>query len=215
MNRSKRIICKVLLIVGTLTLAGCKLTTPDWGKYRGVSAHPHIDNERITMQQLNTYTDQIEAEAEHLDMSVVSYLHAVNNDKIRRPIMFTIDPVKHYSSSTTTSYDPITAPLYQAYDVQYPGLPQISPVFVTESDAKSYADSNNSSGGRPTGHKYIVREVDYRYEIRHQNDAVNEVVFTSYTLDDSEEYLNTYKTNHTDLVIFDLMDSVVVGVNTP
>ncbi len=127
----------------------------------------------------------------------------------------TINPVEHYSSSNTTSYDPITSPLYQAYDPQYPGLPQISPVFVTELEAFKYASSNNFSGDQQSGHKYIVREVDYRYEVRHQNDAVNDVIFTSLTLEESEKYLNEYKTNHTDLVIFDLMDSVVVGVNTP
>jgi len=120
-----------------------------------------------------------------------------------------------YSSSNTTSYDPITSPLYQAYDPQYPGLPQIAPVFVTELEAFKYASSNNFSGDQTSGHKYIVREVDYRYEVRHQNDAVNDVIFTSLTLEESEKYLNEYKTHHTDLVIFDLMDSVVVGVNTP
>ena len=215
MNRAKQIINKTLSIIGVLFLAGCETSKPDWGKYRGVSAHPHIDNERITLQQLNTHSEQIEAEAAHLDMSVVSYLHAVNNDKIRRPAISTINPVEYYSSSNTTSYNPIVAPLYQAYDPQYPDLPQISPVFVTRADARAYADSNNSSGGTPTGHKYIVREVNYRYEVRHQNDDVNDVIFTSYRLNDSEKYLNTYKANHTDLVIFDLMDSVVVGVNTP
>ena len=110
MNRAKQIINKTLSIIGVLFLAGCETSKPDWGKYRGVSAHPHIDNERITLQQLNTHSEQIEAEAAYLDMSVVSYLHAVNNDKIRRPIISTINPVEYYSSSNTTSYNPIVAP---------------------------------------------------------------------------------------------------------
>ena len=51
--------------------------------------------------------------------------------------------------------------------------------------------------------------------MRHQHDAINDVIFTSYALNESEKYLNTYKTNHTDLVIFDLVNQKVVGVNTP
>jgi hypothetical protein len=214
MNRTKQIINKTLSIIGVLFLTGCKTTIPDWGKYRGVSSHPHvvIDNNTISHDELSNNLEQIEQEAKYLDMSVVDYLHRVNSNKIKRvtahdllPDPFLTD-LEAYPGETT---------LYQAYDPQYPGLPQIAPVFVTEQEAFKYASSNNFSGDRTSGHKYIVREVDYRYEVRHQNDAVNDVIFTSLTLEESEKYLNEYKTHHTDLVIFDLMDSVVVGVNTP
>ena len=149
-----------------------------------------------------------------------------------------------YSSSNTTTYDPLTPHdllpdpflvnevnallvkmnevgninyikdfvLYQAWDYQHPDA---SPAFPTKQEAQEYTDGNNISDGIPTGHKYVVREIDYRYEVRHQNDSVNDVIFTSYTLNGAEEYLNTYKANHTDLVIFDLMKCAVVGVNTP
>jgi hypothetical protein len=104
--------------------------------------------------------------------------------------------------------------LYQAWDYQYPN---ISPAFVIKEEAKEYATMNNYgfNGRRPTGHKYVVREIGHRYEILHQNDAVNNVIFTSANLKEAEGYLNTYKTNHTDLVIMDLLTQEIVGVNTP
>lgn len=213
-NRTTQIINKTLSIIGLLLLVGCKTTIPDWGKYRGVSSHPHvvIDNNTISHDELNSNLEQIEQEAKYLDMSVVNYLHQVNTSKIKRVTAHDLLPDPFL---TDLKSPPTAGTLYQAYDPQYPDLPQISPVFVTEVEARAYADSNNFSGDRLTGHKYIVREVDYRYEIRHQNDAVNDVIFTSYSLNDSEKYLNTYKANHTDLVIYDLMNSVIVGVNTP
>ena len=104
--------------------------------------------------------------------------------------------------------------LYQAWDHRHP---DICPVFFSRRDAQKYADENNFrlTDGQPTGHNYIVKEIIYRYEVRHQHDAINDVIFTSYALNESEKYLNTYKTNHTDLVIFDLVNQKVVGVNTP
>ena len=87
MNRSKRIINKILVIISALILAGCETTTPDWGKYRGKNPHPHvrINNERITMEYLNSHPGVIENEAELLDMSVVSYLHAVSYTHLTLP----------------------------------------------------------------------------------------------------------------------------------
>ena len=66
MNRTTRIISKVLLIVGALALAGCKITTPDWGKYRGTNPHPHvvINNKPISHDELNGNLEQIEQEGD-------------------------------------------------------------------------------------------------------------------------------------------------------
>ena len=109
--------------------------------------------------------------------------------------------------------------LYQAWDYRYP---QISPAFVSSTAAQKYADGNNISDGSPTGHKYVVREINYRYEVRvgfsdytYSNGTWKNTVFTSASLKESEKYLNEYKTNRTDLHIFDLMTCEVVGVNTP
>ena len=250
MNRTKRIISKVLLIVGTLVLAGCKITTPDWGKYRGKTVHPHIHNERITMQQLNTHTEEIEKEAKYHDMSVVSYLHAVNNNKIERttthdllpdPFLVVngqIDPItltkmepqefvlvekyvldfKNYEAgrSLTENLTLVGANnWFQAYDATWDD-PQINPIFETWKDASEYANRNNMIiPGVPTSHTYIVREVNYRYEVRHQNDDINHVLHTSRSLDDSEEYVNKYTPSHDDLYIYDLKTGHLVGVSTP
>jgi len=102
--------------------------------------------------------------------------------------------------------------LYQAWDHTFPN---ISPAFIHEEEAKEYVTRNNYNGKSSTGHEYVVRKIEYRYEVRHQNDAINDVIFTSSNLKESEDYLNTYKANHTDLVIIDLLTQEIVGVNTP
>ena len=43
-----------------------------------------INNKPISQEELNSNTAQIRKEAQHLDMSVVSYLHLVNTNKIER-----------------------------------------------------------------------------------------------------------------------------------
>jgi hypothetical protein len=104
--------------------------------------------------------------------------------------------------------------LYQAWDDKYPN---ICPVFFTRKEAQEYAGRNNFywNSRKSTGHNYIVKEIFYRYEVRHQNESVDDVIFTSYALNKAEDYLNAYKANHTDLFIFDLMKQEIVGVNTP
>ena len=84
----KNITYLIALIIFALTMiySGCA-TNADWGKYRGTSSNtttPLISNKVITQQMLNSHTEQIKKEAKHMDMSVVSYLHAVNTNKIKR-----------------------------------------------------------------------------------------------------------------------------------
>jgi hypothetical protein len=253
MNRTKQIIDKTLSIVAFLLLAGCKVTTPDWGKYRGVQVHPHIHNARITMQQLNTDADQIEKEAKYLDMSVVSYLHAVNNNKIKRssahdllpdPFLVVngqVDPItltkmepqeyvlaekyvldfKNYEADKTLDENLTLINAnnwFQAYDANWNGEPSINPIFNTKKEATEYANRNNMATDRTintVGHSYIVREVNYRYEVRQQNDDVNHLVHTSRSLKDSEAYVNEYTASHDDLYIYDLKTGALVGVSTP
>ena len=231
MNRTTRIISKVLLIVGALALAGCKITTPDWGKYRGTNPHPHvvINNKPISHDELNGDLEQIEQEAKHLDMSVVNYLHQVNANKIERVTAHDLLPDPFYANELNYLLVKMNEAgnvnyikdfvLYQAWDHQHPN---VSPAFAIKEEAQEYADGNNNSDGIPTGHKYVVREINYRYEVRvgfsdytYSNGTWKDLIFTSASLKESEKYLNEYKTNRTDLHIFDLMTSAVVGVNTP
>jgi len=204
-------------------LSGCA-SNADWGKYRASTTNTtttSINNEVISMDELNSALDQIQKEAQYMDMSVVEYLHQVNTNKVRRVTAHDLLPDPFLTNEISALLEKMNESdpnytkdfvLYQAWDYQHPN---VSPAFTTKEEAQEYADGNNTSNGRPTGHKYVVREINHRYEVRHQNDAVNDVIFTSYDLNESENYLNTYKANHTDLVIFDLMKQEIVGVNTP
>jgi len=130
--------------------------------------------------------DKVSERATALGLRPVDYLHNVNNERLT---------------------------FYQAFDANWDD-PTISPIFETEEEAIQYAKRNNMSRFRG-GHSYIVREVNYRYEVRQVNDAVNDVLHTSLLLKDSEEYINQYSTNHADLLIYDLKTGNVVGTNTP
>ena len=177
-----------LIILGGIT--GCVTTPADWGKYRGVPhAHPTslINNERFSEEELADpqLKSKIEIEARALGLRYVDYLHGVNSNKIRR---------------TPTLY-------YQAYDSKWDD-PTINPVFETQSEAEEYARRNNMSSqgfkAEDGSHSYIVREVDYRYEVRQQNDAVNDILHTSPLLNDVKKYVKEYESSHMDLHIYDL-----------
>lgn len=210
-------------LIALIFLAGCGTTTPDWGKYRGIPhTHEVFNNKKISHDELSSAESTIEAEAKHLDLSVVNYLHQVNTNKIKRVTAHDLLPDPFYGHEISSLLVKMSEAenlksskdfvLYQAWDERYP---HISPAFTSAKEAQEYADGNNVSDGASTGHKYIVREIDYRYEVRHQNDSVNDVIFTASTLNEAEKYLNTYRAFHTDLLIFDLRTGEIVGVNTP
>jgi hypothetical protein len=71
-------------LTALIFLAGCT-TNADWGKYRGVPhTHEVINNKKISHDELSSTQSTIEAEAKHLDLSVVNYLHQVNTNKVKR-----------------------------------------------------------------------------------------------------------------------------------
>ena len=128
--------------------------------------------------------DVLRAKASDLNMRLVDYLHALSNGKIadlrKQPFI-----------------------LYQAYDEKWSNDPFINPVFATKAEAEEYAKRNNMSEFEG-GHSYIVREVNYRYEVRQVNDAVNDLLFTCRTHNEAYEYVVEYSSAHADLVIYDL-----------
>ena len=70
-----------------LGFAGCESTSPDWGKYRGVSPHPHARHDsRIKQEQLDdpAFALELKEEAGRRGLRYVDFLHLVNSNKIIR-----------------------------------------------------------------------------------------------------------------------------------
>jgi hypothetical protein len=103
---------------------------------------------------------------------------------------------------------------YQAYD---PNFPEVSPVFYSKNDAHEYARLNNYNhyDNQPTGHAYIVKPINHRFEVRMSNAIENNVLFTCHLLKDAEQYVGFFKESHSDLLIYDLIEQDIVGINTP
>jgi len=125
---------------------------------------------------------RVNKRAEELGMRTVDYLHYVNNREIQ--------PQKDV--------------FYQAYDSNWDD-PSINPVFESEEEAKEYAKLNNMATDQwNTGHSYIVRVVDYRYEVRQENEFINQVMDTFLMVNDAKSYANQYIDTHHGLVVYDL-----------
>ena len=105
---------------------------------------------------------------------------------------------------------------YQAYDVNWDD-PTINPIFLTKAEAQEYADRNNigSELSQDTSHKYIVRVINYRYEIRQVNDWKDEVLHTTNSKEDGVKYVEQFKSAHEDLFMYDLKEGVLVINSTP
>ena len=164
--------------------------TPLWALlvhalFVGCVSSSTVTDEPLTSEEYDP--DQISERAHELGLRPVDYLHKVNNGRLI---------------------------LYQAHDPKWADEPSINPVFEDRAGAEEYAKRNNMSEFEG-GHSYIVREVNFRYEVRQVNDAVNDLLHTSLLLKDSEDYVNEYKANHHDLLIYDLKTGNVVGTNTP
>ena len=94
---------------------------------------------------------------------------------------------------------------YQAYDKNWDD-PTINPIFDTEWEAKDYAHRNNmgSELALDTSHSYVVRVINYRYEIRQINDWTDEVLYTTNSKRDGVKYVKEYASAHEDLFMYDL-----------
>ena len=127
-------------------------------------------------------SDRVKNRAEELGMRAVDYLHYVNNREIQ----------------------PQKVVFYQAYDGNWDD-PSINPIFEEEWEAEQYAKRNNIATDEwNTGHSYIVRVVDYRYEVRQENEAINHLMDTFLMLEDAKSYAKQYIDNHHGLVVYDL-----------
>jgi len=89
---------------------------------------------------------------------------------------------------------------YQAYDHKWRTDPSVNPAFDTKEEAHEYANTYNMGNY----HSYVVRLINYRYEVRIVNPTNNELLYTSVDFNDAYDYVVEYSSAHDDLVIFDL-----------
>ena len=89
---------------------------------------------------------------------------------------------------------------YQAYDYKWRHDPGINPAFDNKSEAEKYAITYNHE----SSHMYIVRMINYRYEIRNADPNNNEMIYTSNDFNDAVDFVDEYKAEFDDLVLYDL-----------
>jgi hypothetical protein len=114
------------------------------------------------------------------------------------------------------STQPKNSVYYQAYDGKWDD-PTINPIFDTEVEAKDYAHRNTMGalGAKDDSHSYIVREINYRYEIRQINDAMDEVLHTTNSKRDGLKYVEQFMDAHSDLFMYDLRSGNIIATSTP
>jgi hypothetical protein len=114
------------------------------------------------------------------------------------------------------STQPKNSVYYQAYDGKWDD-PTINPIFDTEREAKEYAHRNTMGGlgAKDDSHSYIVREINYRYEIRQINDAMDEVLHTTNSKRDGLKYVEQFMDAHSDLFMYDLRSGNIIATSTP
>ena len=105
---------------------------------------------------------------------------------------------------------------YQAYDGRWDD-PTINPIFDTEREAKEYAHRNTMGGlsAKDDSHSYIVREINYRYEIRQINDWADDILHTTNSKRDGVKYVKEFASAHEDLFMYDLRSGNVVTTSVP
>jgi len=64
-------------------------------------------------------------------------------------------------------------------------------------------------------HSYIVREINYRYEIRQVNDWMDEVLHTTDSKEDGVKYVAEFMSAHEDLFMYDLRTGSLIVTSTP
>tara|TARA_B110000444_G_C18821722_1_gene588093 strand:+ start:873 stop:1280 length:408 start_codon:yes stop_codon:yes gene_type:complete len=118
------------------------------------------------------------------------------------PLLFLIgcNSPKQIQTIKTFDLTKIGGIYYQAYDHKWKTDPTINPAFDTKSEAYEYANMYNENNA----HMYIVRMINYRYEIRITNPSNNELLYTSNDFKDAVDYVDEFKSAHDDLVLYDL-----------
>ena len=92
---------------------------------------------------------------------------------------------------------------YQAYDEGWYSDPSINPIFDKEWEAKDYVNRNMMNQVQ-SGHNYVVRVINHRFEVRQVNDEADDILHTSNEFNDAYDYVVEYSSAHSDLIIFDL-----------
>jgi hypothetical protein len=105
---------------------------------------------------------------------------------------------------------------YQAYDAKWDD-PTINPIFDTEAEAKDYAHRNTMGGlnAKDDSHSYVVRPINYRYEIRQVNDWMDEILHTTNSKEDGVKYVEQFTSAHSDLFMYDLRTGNIITTSTP
>jgi hypothetical protein len=114
------------------------------------------------------------------------------------------------------STQPKNSVYYQAYDGRWDD-PTINPIFDTEREAKEYVHRNTMGGlsAKDDSHSYIVREINYRYEIRQINDWADDILHTTNSKRDGVKYVKEFASAHEDLFMYDLRSGNVVTTSVP
>ena len=107
---------------------------------------------------------------------------------------------KNIKTTETFDLTEISGIYYQAYDHKWRTDPSVNPAFDTKQEAQEYAKTYNMGNS----HTYVVRMINYRYEVRIVNPSQNELMYTSADFNDAYEYVVEYSSAHSDLVIYDL-----------
>ena len=125
-------------------------------------------------------------------------------------IIYLLLPLFIYSGCTTTSENIKVAETfdlkqigeiyYQAYDHKWRTDPTINRAFDTKAEAYEYANEYN----KENAHLYIVRMINYRFEIRNVSSTENELIYTSNDYNDAFDFVDEYKSEFKDLVLYDL-----------
>ena len=64
-------------------------------------------------------------------------------------------------------------------------------------------------------HSYIVRVINYRYEIRQINDLTDDILYTTNSKNDGVKYVEQYTSAHSDLFMYDLKKGIIITTSTP
>ena len=98
------------------------------------------------------------------------------------PLLFLIgcNSTKKVQTIRTFDLTQIGEIYYQAYDHKWRTDPTINPAFDTKEEAYEYANEYN----KENAHFYIVRMINYRYEIRIANPNQNELMYTTNDFND-------------------------------